>query len=496
MKKLALTVLALFVFVMLSSGVYADSYSISIDGKALTIPSDMGTPFLDANGRVQAPVRALAESLNCKVVWDAASRTVTITRPDGMVVKLTVGSVLINTDLGDLKMDTSPQNVGGRIYIPVRFAANALGYNVDYKKDGGIGKISIAKSDKKVVGELTQPQPVYSIYRDVLGSHFRSTDYSAVCVDLDGDGMEELAVAQVQKDDYNSLALFVYKGEKKLGEIDLGSYPGSYSMDLGVSAGSDGKNYLTLGSGDMHQGWNNEYIGVYGIQNGVFKQLHSASMTTGPKDNDWEKLEFVSYVTIDGRDSTSQADFNNFTAKYTNLYSLCGFFNAEFRDDTDSGKLIYEKASEEDKLNTAANQELKDKRLTAGLKELTGLNLFDSCDTNRLEYYGEDEGTSAYFLPGREDVVLFIGFDILGSVYIEYQDEVIPVFGIKIGESKKSEVEKVLGQGREVGADSAYIGNPPDLSSCVIYSDTYTELWIYYNSDGTAIAAFVKGLQM
>lgn len=499
MRKLViLLLLVVLTLTSLSMNVYAASYSIYVGGKALKIPSDMGSVFLDSKGRTQVPVRALSEALDCEVAWDAPSKTVTITRPDNMVVTLKMGSVLVHTGLGDIKMDTVPKLTDGRVSIPVRFAANALGYSVDYKNVGGVGNIIIAKSDKQVVGDLSQPEPVYDIYRDVLGANFRSTMYSAACVDLDMDGVDELIVIQAQNEDFlnSELFAFVYKKDKLVGKIDLGYPPPSEHMQLWISTGEDGRNYLDVSSSSTHQGWQNNGAYFYGIENGAFKLLHSADETFGPKNDDWESGEWVSYISIDGRSINSEDAYTKYIEKYSSLFSLGEAGYEGFIDKTSNGRDIYLKAEEEYRIKIAENQSLKDSKLRAGLKELIGLDLFEFCDEDQLIYLGEVEGAYAYICPVRDDVTLFVSGNTLQSVYIEYVDDVIPVFGLKIGESKRSDVKKIFGHGMDVDPHDDYFGNPPGWTSCTIYNDERTSLMIYYNSDDTVIAAFVNGLQM
>lgn len=491
-KVVALLLLVVFTVSSLTMNVYASSFNIYIEGKALKIPSDMGSIFADSNGRVQVPVRALAETLKCKVDWDNETKTVIITRPDNMVVTLRIGSVKIHTGLGDLKMDTTPRIVNGRVHVPVRFAANALGYEVDYKKSGEVAKITLTKSDKKVVGDLYQPEPVYSIYSSILSSYFEGTNFSAACADLDLDGMDELIVIQT-KGILDGVFAFVYKKDKLLGEIDLGN-PNFMWVD--ICAGEDGKNYLVASTDSMHEGWSTDISTYYGIEKGVFKELYSITKITGPKNNDWSsgETETIIWVWVDGKPVNSKNAY--YVPKYLSIISLCDIYYREYADNTDRGKDVHIKAAEEEnKIKASENQSMNDSKLRAGLKELIGMSLYDSCDEGQLTPLYESEGANAYLCPGRDDVTLFVSFGTLYSVYIEYKDKVIPVFGLEIGKSKRSDVQKILGNGRDVIADYAYVGNPPGLASCTIYSYEKTELWIYYNSKDTVIAAFVKGLQ-
>ena len=133
---------------------------ISVDGDSIKFATTDGTPFIDSANRTQVPIRAFAESLGAKVAWDQATQTATI----GGNVKIKVGSSEITTAYGTIAMDTKAVNKSGRIYVPARYVANALGY--DIKSESSNGKVtanvitkveltvSAAASLKDALGEI------------------------------------------------------------------------------------------------------------------------------------------------------------------------------------------------------------------------------------------------------------------------------------------------------------------------------------------------------
>jgi hypothetical protein len=88
-------------------------------------------PFIDENERTQIPIRAVAEAMDCKVDWDDATETATITKGD-TVITITIGSDDLNVNGNITKMDTAAQISDERTYIPVRFVGEALGMNVNW----------------------------------------------------------------------------------------------------------------------------------------------------------------------------------------------------------------------------------------------------------------------------------------------------------------------------------------------------------------------------
>lgn len=120
---------------------------VTIDGNPISMSLSYGRPFIDSANRMQVPVRAVAEKLGAQVVWDGNTRTATI---DGKI-KVQVGSANIRTAYGTIVMDTQAVIKGGRVYIPVRSVANAMGYGVTAAaKDGVMMANIITKVDLTV----------------------------------------------------------------------------------------------------------------------------------------------------------------------------------------------------------------------------------------------------------------------------------------------------------------------------------------------------------
>jgi N-acetylmuramoyl-L-alanine amidase len=83
-------------------------------------------------GRTLVPVRALFEAMGGDVGWDAKTGKVTVLYGDTTVV-MTVGSKTARVNGTDQTMDVAARILpSGRTYIPVRFAASALGFGVDW----------------------------------------------------------------------------------------------------------------------------------------------------------------------------------------------------------------------------------------------------------------------------------------------------------------------------------------------------------------------------
>ena len=87
-------------------------------------------PFVDSNWRTMVPLRALAESFDAEVIWDNDARTVTINYDANTQIVMTIGEETYTVNGEEMTMDTAPVIQGERTYVPVRFAAEGMGFTV------------------------------------------------------------------------------------------------------------------------------------------------------------------------------------------------------------------------------------------------------------------------------------------------------------------------------------------------------------------------------
>lgn len=94
-------------------------------------------PYLDANNRTQMPIRYAAMACGVDesdISWDQASQTATINGKN-VVLRITIGSNIMQTSNGNITMDTAAVSSNGRIFVPIRYIANALGAEVGWDYD-------------------------------------------------------------------------------------------------------------------------------------------------------------------------------------------------------------------------------------------------------------------------------------------------------------------------------------------------------------------------
>ncbi|AFV11438.1 copper amine oxidase-like protein [Thermacetogenium phaeum DSM 12270] len=82
------------------------------------------------NGRTVVPIRFVAEALGADVAWDGATKTATITKGE-LQLKLKVGGKAMKNNL-PVALDVPSQIVGGRLMVPLRFVAETLNCRVKW----------------------------------------------------------------------------------------------------------------------------------------------------------------------------------------------------------------------------------------------------------------------------------------------------------------------------------------------------------------------------
>ena len=120
------------------SSMAANQVRMTIGLKSLVIGNDqkeMDTaPFIQDN-RTFVPLRALAEAFGAKVEYDDANQGIHI-QMDGKDLLMTIGKKTFTINGVQKQMDVAPYlTASGRTIVPVRFAAEGLGFRVDTTAD-------------------------------------------------------------------------------------------------------------------------------------------------------------------------------------------------------------------------------------------------------------------------------------------------------------------------------------------------------------------------
>lgn len=131
-------------------------------------------------GTVLIPLRSMFEQMGASVSYDAASKTVTVTKP-GSEVKVTVGKpeVMINGESRPL--DVPPMIYQGTVLVPVRVISEGMGAYVQWVPDKQVVVVrylpptpppspepSVAPTAAPTVAPTPTPAPVATPYKDIF----------------------------------------------------------------------------------------------------------------------------------------------------------------------------------------------------------------------------------------------------------------------------------------------------------------------------------------
>lgn len=86
----------------------------------------MDVPPQNINGRVLVPMRAIFESLGASITWNDSNKTV-ISNLNGKTITLTVDSKTAYVNGGKKTLDVLAKIINNRVLVPVRFIAKNLG---------------------------------------------------------------------------------------------------------------------------------------------------------------------------------------------------------------------------------------------------------------------------------------------------------------------------------------------------------------------------------
>ncbi len=87
------------------------------------------------NGRTLLPIRFVSENLGATVSWDASTATAVIKKED-KTIQLTVGKNIMLVNDQSVTLETAPETVQDRIFIPLRALAEALDQKVYWHNRG------------------------------------------------------------------------------------------------------------------------------------------------------------------------------------------------------------------------------------------------------------------------------------------------------------------------------------------------------------------------
>lgn len=150
MKQRLILVFAILMIGLFATQAIAADIPVLIEGQAVEFVDQK--PYIDENNRTLVPMRAPMEALGATVSWDAEKYQATFEK-DGIVVVFTIENNTYTVNGEAKEMDTKAVLTGNRTCIPIRYAAEALGYTVLWNSE--TSTVDIVASDPE--GDQTVP---------------------------------------------------------------------------------------------------------------------------------------------------------------------------------------------------------------------------------------------------------------------------------------------------------------------------------------------------
>lgn len=134
MKKVICLILTIIVMFSLSTQtiVMASSHEIkvTVNGSKVDFP-DVQPQLI--NGRTLVPLRAVFEKMGCNVEWNQKNKSALISfKGNTLLLRINNSSMVLNNTNLQRKLDVPAQLISSRTMIPLRYAAEALGFNVQW----------------------------------------------------------------------------------------------------------------------------------------------------------------------------------------------------------------------------------------------------------------------------------------------------------------------------------------------------------------------------
>lgn len=134
------------------------NFTITVNNKQVELSDYLGRPYIE-NARTMVPLRVVSENMGFKVDWEEKGQIIyvenkSLGRKLIFIIGENVATLNDKPKFIDENKSVTPVLSNNRTYIPLRFVAENMGYNVDYKQVKGHHYIDITLgNDKPVAGK-------------------------------------------------------------------------------------------------------------------------------------------------------------------------------------------------------------------------------------------------------------------------------------------------------------------------------------------------------
>ncbi len=125
---------------------------------------------VNVEGRILVPMRVIFEELGATVTWDAKERSASASK-DKLKVKLVINQKIGYVNGQAVQMDIPATIINERTYVPTRWVAETLGYNVDWDQKNQtviVGTSSQSPISNEIVTRADVNSDVLSFEEEVV----------------------------------------------------------------------------------------------------------------------------------------------------------------------------------------------------------------------------------------------------------------------------------------------------------------------------------------
>ena len=126
---------------------------MTVNGQRQEVDPGRGTSPITINDRTMIPIRAVVEAMGGSIGWEDATQKITITA-NNHELTMWLGKTDLVVDGQNKTMDVAPQSVNDRTLVPVRFAAENVGYDVEWLEATRLDRFSRPFFESQRVGRL------------------------------------------------------------------------------------------------------------------------------------------------------------------------------------------------------------------------------------------------------------------------------------------------------------------------------------------------------
>ena len=193
MKKLIFTLFMIFALILslpTQSSAFTNAKGVILDG--YEIEMDMA-PIIE-NGRTLVPLRGVLEAMGATVTWDQSTKTASAFF-DGNSASVTINKFTAYANGYAMTLEVPAKIVNGRTMVPLRFMAEAIGYDVSFS-DGWVYLEMPMTDDYSDFYTLLDDFDMYVAQpelanEDVNVTTFYSEELDSVVVSLESEGLRQ-----------------------------------------------------------------------------------------------------------------------------------------------------------------------------------------------------------------------------------------------------------------------------------------------------------------